>query len=124
MSNTKKIKPEAEEKVTPTVGMEFKSKGKKSGERVTLFSVDGKDFTVPKEVPPSVYVKARSVARKFGDIDAFLEVAETLFGPGQFDAYIDLELEDEEYEHIAELLMLHVQGKALNSENEGKSESE
>lgn len=74
----------------------YKSSGKKA-ERVTLFTIDDKDYTVPVKPGPNVTLKFLDELRRTGnEMFAALALLETMLGKEDYNAFLDWDEMDDE----------------------------
>lgn len=91
-------------------------KGKKAAqERVTLFSIDGKEYSISTKIRPNVSLKVMNVFRKQGDTAGVDFMLETVLGSDAYEALMDFDdLEEDELEKIIKIAFELVAGTTEN----------
>jgi len=108
---------EVEETVDNSTVLSFKSKNGKAA-RVTLFTIDDEEFTVPAKPGANVTLKFLDELRRTGnEMFAALSLLETMLGKDAYQKFLDWEeLEDEQLgevlEQVVSLAMSRVEEKA------------
>lgn len=89
-------------------------------ERVVLFSLDDKDYTIPRKFPVSLGLKVIRTMRKRGQEIAMAELLEEVIGEDAYEALVNYpDLEDSDIERLMEI----VQSLALGSLDSPKGRS-
>jgi len=79
-------------------------------DRVLLFEVNGRQYTVPKRVNPNVVFRyLRAVRREEGE-RAIAEMMYQVLGEGVIDALADEDLSDEQMAQVMKVVRRHVMG--------------
>lgn len=105
---------ETEETVDNSGPKAYKSTGKK-GARVTLFTIDDKEYTVPAKPGPNVTLKFLDELRRSGnEMFAALSLLESMLGKEDYQAFLDWDdLEDdtmgEVIEQVVQLALARVE---------------
>lgn len=81
------------------------------GDRLTLFELNGKAYTVPKRVGPNVALRYLRDVRRHGPEHAIAGIMEALLGREAMDALADYDdLTEEQLEQVMEAVQMHVLG--------------
>lgn len=86
-------------------------------DKVHLFSIDGRDYLVPKKVPYRVTLKASKIFAEKTQAQAEAYVMTQFLGEEAYDALCESTVTEEEFEKIADLASKVVMGKAKNQGN-------
>lgn len=110
---------EKAETVDNSTGLEFKSKAEK-GARVTLFTIDDTEYTVPAKPGPNVTLKFLDELRRTGnEMFAALSLLETMLGKESYQAFLDWDdLEDSQLSDVLEQVVALAMNRV--EENTGK----
>lgn len=89
--------------------------------KVKLFSIDGKDYFIPKEPGPNVSVRYLRDVRKHGQDYAVAGLMEAMLGEDGVDALAEYEeLTEEDLDHIMEAVKRHALGRGTKKGPAGK----
>jgi hypothetical protein len=90
-------------------------KGKKTESRVTLFSIDGKDYDIPAAIKPNDALRIMHVFRRQGDTSGISYMLEVLLGLEGYEALLNFDdLENDDLEKIIKIAFEMVAGATEN----------
>lgn len=90
-------------------------KGKKNDERITLFSIDDKEYSIPTSVKPNVGLKVMNVMRKQGETAGVDFMLETVLGVEGYTALMNFDdLTNDDLKKIIKIAFELVAGATEN----------
>lgn len=103
------VKPEVE--VIPLKS----AKGARKDARITLFSIDDEDYSIPAEIRPNQALQIMTVFRRQGDTSGVSFMLETLLGLDAYEALLGFDdLESDDLEKIIKIAFTMVAGATEN----------